>query len=78
MHASIGQMAGGRQQPAVHIGGFGQKSARTYLDRAYTHLFDGDYAGAESDYRLAVRLNPIEKDVKEDLARMGRVLCTMR
>ena len=50
----------------------------TYVDRAYTHLFNGDYDGAETDYRRAMCLNPSDEDVKQRLARIGRVLCTMR
>jgi Flp pilus assembly protein TadD len=53
------------------------KDARTYLDRAYTHLFNGDYDGAETDYRRAMCLNPSDEDVKQRLARIGRVPCTM-
>ena len=52
--------------------------ARTYLDRAYTQLFNGNYDGAETDYRRAMCLNPSDEDVKQRLARIGRVPCTMR
>ena len=47
------------------------KDARAYLDRAYTHLFNGDYDGAETDYRRAMCLNPSDEDVKQRLARIG-------
>lgn len=57
---------------------FKGKDARSYLDRAYAHLFNGDYDGAEADYRKATCLNPSDEDVKQGLARIGRVLCTMR
>ena len=53
------------------------KDARAYLDRAYTHLFNGDYDGAETDYRRKMRLDPSDEDVKQKLAGTGRVLCTM-
>jgi hypothetical protein len=51
--------------------------SKNSLRRAYTRLFNGDYDGAETDYRLAMCLNPADKEVKEGLARIGRVLCTM-
>ena len=57
---------------------FKGKDARSYPDRAYTHLFNGDYDGAETDYRIAICLNPSDEEVKQGLARIGRVLCTMR
>ncbi len=52
--------------------------ARTHLERAYAHLFNGDYDSAETDYCIAKCLNPADDDVKESLAKIGRVLCTMR
>lgn len=68
-----------RGEPMVDdIWEFERKDARTYLDRAFAHLFNGDYDGAEADYRMAICLNPADEDVKEGLARIGRVLCTMR
>jgi hypothetical protein len=48
------------------------------ISTAYTHRFNGDYDGAETDYRRAMCLNPSDEDVKQRLARIGRVLCTMR
>ena len=54
------------------------KPARSYLDRAYARLFDGDYDGAEAAYRIAICLSPTDEDVREGLVKIGRVLCTMR
>lgn len=53
------------------------QDARTHLERAYAHLFNGDYDSAETEYCIARCLNPPD-DVKESLAKIGRVLCTMR
>ena len=78
MYAFVERSVVGGEPMTANVRAFNNKDARTYLDSAYTRLFNGDYDGAETDYRLAMCLNPADKEVKEGLARIGRVLCTMR
>lgn len=49
-------------------------TARTYAQRAFTHLFEGEYDRAEVAYRAALYLNPVDADVTEDLQSLGRAL----
>lgn len=49
-------------------------TARTYTQRAFTHLFEGEYDRAEIAYRAALCLNPVDGDVTADLESLGRAL----
>jgi hypothetical protein len=53
-------------------------TARTYTQRAFTHLFEGEYDRAEIAYRAALCLNPVDADVTEDLQSLGRALSRFR
>jgi hypothetical protein len=64
------------------VGGFDSRNirnrpgatARTCTQRAFTHLFEGEYDRAEIAYRAALCLNPLDGDVREDLESIGRAL----
>jgi hypothetical protein len=56
-------------QSASHM-----KEARTYVERAYSHFFTGDYDRAEGDLHTAMRFNCADRSVKEELASLARVL----
>ena len=68
------------------IGMFGNRNirnrpaatARAYTQRAFTHLFEGEYDRAEIAYRAALCLNPLDGDVRQDLESIGRALCRLR
>jgi hypothetical protein len=59
-------------------GNFPGVTARTYTQRAFTHLFDGEYDLAELAYRSALCLPRLDGDVREDLASIGRALSRFR
>ena len=50
------------------------KDARTYVERAYSHFFTGEYDRAEGDLRTAMRFNCADQNVKEELSSLARVL----
>ena len=52
--------------------------ARSCLDRAVGHLHEGEYDAAESYCRAGLCLRTSDDDVRDHLAMIGRVLCTMR
>jgi Tfp pilus assembly protein PilF len=68
------------------VGRFGSRNiqnrpdatARTYTERAFTHVFEGEYDRAEIAYRTALCLNPLDGDMREDLESIGRALCRLR
>jgi hypothetical protein len=53
-------------------------TARTCSERAFTHLFEGEYDRAEMAYRAALCLSPVDSDVMEDLESIGRALSRFR
>ena len=54
------------------------KDARSYLERAYSHFFQGDYDQAEGDWRSATRFNSTDQDVIDELVRLARLLGVLR
>jgi len=68
------------------IGCFGSRNlgdrpgatARAYSQRAFTHLFEGEYDLAEVAYRTALCMKPLDGDVREDLEAIGRALSRLR
>lgn len=56
-------------QSAPHV-----KDARTYVERAYSHFFTGEYDRAEGDLRTAMCCNCPDQDVREELSSLARVL----
>jgi|JRHI01.1.fsa_nt_gi hypothetical protein len=50
------------------------QDARTYVERAYSHFFTGEYDRAESDLRTAMRFDCVDRNVKEEVVSLARVL----
>jgi hypothetical protein len=50
------------------------KDACTYVERAYSHFFTGEYDRAEGDLRTAMRFDCADLSVKEEVVSLARVL----